>query len=445
MDNAGVKPQDSVRSVFAAAIGLWSALVLVKFGNPVILDGQIAAPAGWDEFLVGSWPMAWGYGLTAIVVAVGLRWWRRPKPAAPWLLLLPAAWLAWQALSASQTIDRTLTVATMKHFCACVAVFYLGAFGLATVNRLRLFWFGLIGGFIVVLVTAWRQEFGGLEETRRYFFSLENWRSFPPEFIQKVSSDRIYGTLFYPNALAGVILLLLPVSLGALWGADRGRGWGWPARWGGGTLLGVLGLGCLYWSGSKAGWLIALLQVACALLLSRIRSSQKGLIIGGLVLLGLTGFWLRYQGYFSKGATSVSARFDYWEAAGRTLMAKPILGSGPGTFGAVYTSLKRPEAEVARLAHNDYLEQGSDSGWPALVMYCGWVFGGLWALYRRSEPGARCGAWLGLVGLAVQGFVEFWLYIPAIAWPAFLLMGWLTGVTGPRGPANRIDRADSSP
>jgi len=33
-----------------------------------------------------------------------------------------------------------------------------------------------------------------------------------------------------------------------------------------------------------------------------------------------------------------------------------------------------------------------------------------------------------LLGWSIQGVVEFGLYIPALAWPAFLFLGWLLGV-----------------
>lgn len=36
--------------------------------------------------------------------------------------------------------------------------------------------------------------------------------------------------------------------------------------------------------------------------------------------------------------------------------------------------------------------------------------------------------WLGLLGWALQSFVEFGLYIPALAWTAFFLFGWLWAV-----------------
>jgi hypothetical protein len=34
--------------------------------------------------------------------------------------------------------------------------------------------------------------------------------------------------------------------------------------------------------------------------------------------------------------------------------------------------------------------------------------------------------WLGVLGWSLQGLLEFGLYIPALAWPAFALLGRLS-------------------
>src|SRR5260370_41344424 len=77
------------------------------------------------------------------------------------------------------------------------------------------------------------------------------------EYLKKMSSTRIFSTLFYPNALAGIILLLLPLALGVVGQARRMLTPG--ARWFLASLISLGGLGCLYWSGSKGGWLLLLL------------------------------------------------------------------------------------------------------------------------------------------------------------------------------------------
>ena len=159
----------------------------------------------------------------------------------------------------------------------------------------------------------------------------------------------------------------------------------------------------------------------------------------------MAGFFWRYSAFFQKGATSVSARFDYWRAALQTVKASPLFGTGPGTFALAYERTKRPESEMSRLVHNDYLEQASDSGVVGFLTYSGFIVGALaWSLKRAKpmldkaelelprtaeppDPWLAFAVWLGLLGWAMQSLLEFGLYIPALAWPAFAMLGWLVG------------------
>jgi len=47
------------------------------------------------------------------------------------------------------------------------------------------------------------------------------------------------------------------------------------------------------------------------------------------------------------------------------------------------------------------------------------------ASYADDKSSLRFALWLGLLGWALQGLVEFGLYIPALAWPAFTFLGLL--------------------
>ncbi|MEN9674969.1 MAG: hypothetical protein RIS76_865, partial [Verrucomicrobiota bacterium] len=111
-----------------------------------------------------------------------------------------------------------------------------------------------------------------------------------------------------------------------------------------------------------------------------------------------------------------------------------ILGTGPGTFQRPYARLKAPESEMARLAHNDYLEQFSDSGFPGGLFYLGWIAAWLVLVGRRVLPVSDAfilAAYLGTAAWLVQGVSEFGLYVPALAWTAFTLAGALAGFTPP--------------
>jgi O-antigen ligase len=114
------------------------------------------------------------------------------------------------------------------------------------------------------------------------------------------------------------------------------------------------------------------------------------------------------------------------------------MGTGPGTFQRPYEQLKSPEAEMARLAHNDYLEQFSDSGIVGGVFYAAWIVLSLATIgrqvWRFGEP-MTFALFAGLLGWFVQGFGEFSLYIPALAWTAFTLLGCLLALAG-----NQIDK-----
>jgi putative inorganic carbon (HCO3(-)) transporter len=252
-----------------------------------------------------------------------------------------------------------------------------------------------------------------------------------PEFQQKIASNRIFGTFVYPNALAGGILFALPVSVVTVWNLSRRF-----SSVGRGVLTGLLacaGLVCLFWSGSKAGWLI-MLGMALLAFVHLEQLSKRAKLISVLVLmtLGFGVFYAKHAGYFTKKTNSATARLDYWQAAWQTMKEKPLFGSGPGTFMINYQRLKRPESEPAKLAHNDYLQQGSDSGVIGLCTFLALMGGSVVVLYcrlRRKWDWGRFAVWLGVAGLAVQEFVEFSLYIPALAWPLFLFLGWLWAAT----------------
>src|SRR5262249_55202465 len=142
-------------------------------------------------------------------------------------------------------------------------------------------------------------------------------------------------------------------------------------------------------------------------------------VVVALILGGVAGFTLKYAGFFQRGATSVVARFDYWRAAIQTTASHPFLGTGPGTFAIPYEKIKRPESEMSRLVHNDFLEQATDSGILGFLLYAAFIAGGLW-LTRPAGLSDRLSfaVWLGLLGWSLQSLMEFGLYIPALAWPA---------------------------
>ena len=448
---------------FALVFGLFLGLCIWKFGNPVILDQKISPPQTASDFLADAWPTHWAnwifwpLAMAGIVLAFAKNPHRR-WPAAFWLWLLPVLWFGWQLLSATQTVDADLTTATLCQFAGCVMCYFLGAFFFRARNVLLA---GILAAFAFCLVRAVDQKFIEFPHTQQMLadMSQNGWTNTPPEMIDQMKRDsviintngvdiinptvlakfskgRVMGTLIYPNALAGLVLLLLPVSLVLARSAKLRP----PIRIVAMTMTVALGVAAFYGSGSKAAWLIAIAVGGICLLRLDWPVRFKWTAIVLVTVVGLGIFAVRFHDYFARGATSVGARFDYWRAAVQTTAEHPLAGTGPGTFQNPYGRIKPPDAEMARLTHNDYLEQFSDSGIPGGILYVGWIVSAMVALGRgawiRGDAMSRA-LFLGLSGWFLQGVGEFSLYIPALAWTAFALLGCLVA-------GNQIDKKAAS-
>ncbi len=430
--------------VFAAASAL--AVAFLKLGTPSVMEDRISAPKSLGEIIFSSWPALVGQLATGGAVVLG---WlallgdgalgergRAPR----WILLAPAIWLAWQFVASLDTVSGRLTVPTLLHFTVTTIWFYLGVLVLGRVRRLGGFRLVVLAGFSLMVLVGLEQHFWGLEDTRKFFYARpELIAAAPPDFQAKLASDRIWGTLFYPNAFAGGILLLLPVSLAFLWKLTAGR-FEPSARW---VLVGLVvipALSCLYWTGSKTGLLLALGQGVAFLAFLPIPRKVKVNAGVAILAVGLAGFFWLFADYFKGGARSLGARADYWRAAATTFSRNPLNGSGPGTFMVPYQQLKSEDSEMARLAHNDYLQQASDSGFIGFAAFMAFIWGSVILLGRK---GVRSGdwefrlIWLGLTGWALQIGMEFSLYIPGLAWPAFLLFGLLWGLPDKANPVDK--------
>jgi O-antigen ligase len=482
------RKKNSARDLYALGFGLFLGLCLWKFGNPVILDGKIPLPVTPADFLNDPWPTHWANwfllplaGIGALLTLTQKKRWsetpgepQKPKdragsrgrsPHQKWLWLLPLLWLGWQFLSATQTVDATLTSATLWQFFGCVSSYFLGAWLFKQEQSLRWLMIGVLAAFTFCLVRAIDQRLFEFPQSRQMLMEGEraNWTNLPPETVLEMKRDeviintngvdvanplilakfakgRVNGTLVYPNALAGAFLLLFPVSLVLAFNSTKRLRPVIRALVIALTLF--LGAAAFFWTGSKLGWLIAMaVGGACLFRLKwPARGNWMALIV--MLLIGLGIFAVRFHHYFAGGATSASARLDYWRAAAQTTVTHPLFGTGPGTFQRPYAKLKSPESEMARLTHNDYLEQFSDSGIAGGVLYAVWI---LLALIFSGRKVWNAGSPLsfaifaGLLGWFLQGIGEFSLYVPALAWTAFTLLGCLLAQSG-----NQIDKSSAA-
>jgi len=371
-------------------------------------------------------------------------------------------WFGWQLLSATQTEYGDLAATTLCQFAGCLACYFIGVFIFGRERTWHWLLIGVLAAFAFCLVRGINQRMFEFPQSRQVLLEGERtgWTNIPPELfmemkreqviitttnavdvpnpaiLAKFAKGRVMGTLVYPNALAGLILLLFPVSL--LLAFNSTKRLRPPIRATVITLTIFLGSTAFFWTGSKLGWLIAMALGGACLFRLQWPARLKWAALIAVMVIGLGIFAIRFHGYLAAGATSVGARFDYWRAAVETTIKHPLLGTGPGTFQRPYAQLKSPTAEMARLAHNDYLEQFSDSGIVGGTLYGAWIVLSLLTIGRRVwRPGdpASFAIFLGVVAWFIQGLGEFSLYVPALAWTAFTFLGFLLATIG-----NQIDK-----
>lgn len=475
----------TANEIYALAFGLFLGLCILKFGNPVILDQKIYPPISLSDYWNDAWPPHWVnffllplavVGLVLMVPSGGAPLPRQPgvpQSYPKWLFILPLIWFGWQVLSATQTVDGDLTATTLWQFSGCIVCYFIGAFLVKTPRAFHLLLVGILAAFVICLVHAIHQHLE-FPETRRFMLEGQRtgWTNFPPEMLmdmqrdgnlintngalvinpallERISKDRVMGTLVYPNALAGIILLLFPVSIVlAVNGTKNLRRIVSLSAIG---LTVALSVAAFVWSGSKFGWLIAIFMGGLCLFRLPWPARLKILALTLVAVIGLGIFAVRFHTYFAHGATSATARLDYWRAAVQTACSHPLFGTGPGTFQRPYAQLKPPNAEMARLAHNDYLEQFSDSGLIGGIVYSVWIIAALFFIGRavwKARGPVTFAIFLGLLGWFIQGLGEFELFIPALAWTAFVLLGCLlgwqrTGAESASFPAHKTIRQNS--
>lgn len=418
-------------------LGLALGLGFLKFGTPANLSEMAYAPEGFFEILLTSWPLSWGYLL--YLVCLSLFIFINFKAIAVekfWFLIPCFLWFGWVTVSCIDTIDMALTKKVMVHFFVISVAWFAGCCTDVTKSRITYFMAGLFVGFLYVIWSGFSQKFGGLEETRQIIYAQEGWETkYPPEFLYRIARDRIFATLTYPNSFGALIILILPLSVSFtfLFVKEISK---LKVSLLISSIVFLCGICCLWWTGSKTAFLVCLFQLFLVFIL--VSPLKKAFRIGigvGVVIIGLAAFFIQYSSYFQEGAKSLTeGRFGYWRAAKINFMSNPVTGSGPGTFFRVYQKLKRPEDEMARLAHNDYLQQASDSGAVAAISYFLLVGLAIVTGFRNFHKlrQSHCKywilyfcVWVGFLGWSLQSFLEWTLYIPAIACVAFFFAGML--------------------
>lgn len=429
--------QDRERQFAVLGISILVFIVPLKCTQPVILFHLWHFPSGMLEWIYAAWPEMIFYVLLLAVVAAALiqvSW--RNLPRRVWLP--PAIFLATQALATVFSVNPKLSIMVLVYFVSLVAGFLLGAAVLRDSRDVGWLLLGWTLASLVVAVNGIEQANGGLQQMREYLNAHPEFAHGNPEMWNKVSSNRIFSTFVTPNALGDYIAVSVFILLAAGWMMYRND---FLQHWFPSVVLVILPLlYCLWKSVSKASYgVLVIAAVVAAWMLIRPRR-RAVLAIAGIFAVAVGAFALGFgKAAVEKAKVTGASRLDYWRAAVKIIRDQPVLGTGPGTFGRMYATYKRPQDEDTKLVHNNYLQMWTDSGVGGFIAFAVWMPGTMWLWWRRwrhvapEDRVTETLLWCGCLAFALHSLVDFALYMAGNAWPVFVLLGWLAASEPPSG------------
>ena len=244
------------------------------------------------------------------------------------------------------------------------------------------------------------------------------------QLLDRLISNRSFGTFINPNSLGGFLIICIPVFLGLLV-CQRS----FVVK-----LAAVLSLGicwvALAASKSKSSLLILCVTLVLLFLLTAFSKKLKGWIafsLSGLVIVvTLVALNWGYKDNFSeKIQRNSQARLEYYQAAFNMIKANPIIGYGSDGFSKNYLKYAAENAEFTRLTHNAFLNIWVDFG---LIAALGLLIIFILPLlrifiiiekYNFDFFGLTCLiAWLNFV---LHSMVDFDFHILGIVLPALLV------------------------
>ena len=279
---------------------------------------------------------------------------------------------------------------------------------------------------LLVSVYGIRQQIFGVDH-------LATWND--PDSVL-AESTRVYSYLGNPNLLAGYLISAIALSLAAFW---VWRTW---IQKGLAVTAIIVNTSCLYFTGSRGGW-VALVGLAVAFLILMYYWYRQNLppfwrtwllpivfiILGGLAFAAVTfvePLRLRVMSIFAgRDDSSNNFRLTVWFSVIDMIRDYPWLGIGPGNnaFNQVYPLYQRPNFN-ALSAYSVFLETLVETGIIGFTAFIGILvslaYEGWRKLSRLKALNHREGLWLigaisAIVGMLTHGLVDTVWYRPAIS------------------------------
>jgi len=348
---------------------------------------------------------------------------------------------------------------------------------------------------VLVCGHGFYQGLFGLEDARAFVQQHRDWvkhtivgDTLTPEFIHRISSNRIFSYFLHPNSFAGYLILLIPISICsfiATFCATRGAAGASERRerqpgavveelppfsvvaW---LIVAMVQLAALIWTFSRGAWLSLFVSLLCLAFFALVRrrdwlrdvavvvclclicaglsqkaGGQEGTVVQPAAEAASGGSGTD-QGEVIRGESPTvrdlvsqetwEARVSYWRGALRMIKARPFLGVGSAAFGSAYPRFKVLGGYDSQQAHNDPLQVLAETGVAGFVPFMAfWVIVVLFGLQRSSSEGSISVRWLrlgllfGILCFLLHSLVDFDFQIPGIALTVYAFCGLLVAVS----------------
>ncbi len=421
----------SHRNKVVIGIAALSFLAPLKFTEAAVLHHLTPWPSGLANWIFQPWPIVvfhvlWVMLLAAAVMVAGKESW-----SIRWGWM-PLGFLVAQCFSTGASVDATTSGSVLGLFFSLAAAFWLGARMIRDRNDLDWLAFGWLAAGVLVTASGLIQLSVGFEAMERMVREHPSTTAQQTDLLHRLEMKRIFATFTSPNALGAWAAAALFIGGWWCWNAEgaserRGR------RIVGAAMSAALFF-CLWKSQSRASLAVFVILASAAFIWST-RRSLLTLLVPSVICFGLLTIFYLWHGHGSVVEwfeTSGSSRLAYYKAAAHIGCEHPLLGTGPGTFQAMYPRYKSPEAEETRLVHNNYLQMWSDSGLPGFVTFALWLPGTLllwlrrWRLAPSRERISPLLIWCACAVFALHSLVDYDLYMAGNSWPIFVLLGYLS-------------------
>lgn len=449
--------------IIIAGFFLLLFLMPIKFGIPYMEQESFLFPSSFFEwFVLPYWPIEF---LISGTLFLSILWLLKiilnPKIEIVWnrYLTLIVLLFGWFCLSGAGSIYPYATKMLLQQFGAYFLLFFLSVQIFSEKPKLiQSALFLLVFTAVIVALFGLYQHFWGLQETLNWLEqSGGKGEKLHYNVLSRLKGERAFGTFIYPNTLAGYLILSIPFSLSLLSTFKKEYKKTWALFF---SLLFLISFSFLsllsvtnplIWIGALAA--IALFPITLFLCLGV--TFSKGAFVAGMVAAIAYFIWRKREKYPTEKhrtlwnglAVLVFAflfyykdfilhrlkmptfghRVDYWNSALQMVFENPLFGSGLGTFGVLYPLFKETEAQSTQLAHNDYLQLLSETGFIGVGLWLFFIFL-LLAKALKGKIGKNRFVWglyWGSFALWLHHLIDFDLYIPGLGGIEWFVLGAL--------------------